>query len=91
MGAGTDIYLLDEPTRGIDVGAKDAIFDLIHDLTAQGASVIVISSAIEELIRVCDRILCLHLGTVTQSYTRGDFDLNRIMLNVMGQTGEDAA
>ena len=91
LGAGTDIYLLDEPTRGIDVGAKDAIFDLIHDLTAQGASVIVISSAIEELIRVCDRILCLHLGTVTQSYTRGNFDLNRIMLNVMGQTGEDAA
>ncbi|MDA4845876.1 sugar ABC transporter ATP-binding protein [Hoeflea poritis] len=89
LGAGTDIYLLDEPTRGIDIGAKEAIFDLIWDLTAQGNSVIIISSVIEELIRVCDRIMCLHLGRVTQTYDRGDFDLSRIMLNAMGKTSED--
>ncbi|WP_371229221.1 sugar ABC transporter ATP-binding protein [Roseovarius sp. 2305UL8-3] len=86
LGAGTDIYLLDEPTRGIDIGAKEAIFDLIWDLTAQGNSVIIISSVIEELIRVCDRIVCLHLGHVTNSYARGDYDLNRIMLNAMGKS-----
>lgn len=90
LGAGTDIYLLDEPTRGIDIGAKEAIFDLIWDLTAQGNSVIIISSVIEELIRVCDRIMCLHLGRVTQTYERGDFDLSRIMLNAMGKTSQDA-
>ena len=86
LGAGTDIYLLDEPTRGIDIGAKEAIFDLIWDLTAQGNSVIIISSAIEELIRVCDRIVCLHLGHVTNTYERGEYDLNRIMLNAMGKS-----
>lgn len=88
LGAGTDIYLLDEPTRGIDIGAKEAIFDLIWDLTTQGSSVIIISSVIEELIRVCDRIVCLHLGRVTQSYERSDFDLNRILLNAMGKSTE---
>jgi ABC-type sugar transport system ATPase subunit len=86
LGAGTDIYLLDEPTRGIDIGAKEAIFDLIWDLTAKGNSVIIISSVIEELIRVCDRIVCLHLGRVTNTYERGNYDLNRIMLNAMGKS-----
>ncbi len=85
LGAGTEIYLLDEPTRGIDIGAKEAIFDLIWDLTSQGNSVIIISSVIDELIRVCDRIICLHLGKVTNTYDREDFDLNRIMLNAMGK------
>ena len=91
LGAGTDIYLLDEPTRGIDIGAKEAIFDLIWELTAQGSSVIIISSVIEELIRVCDRILCLHLGRITQSYRRGDFELDRIMLNAMGKASQTEA
>jgi ABC-type sugar transport system ATPase subunit len=86
LGAGTEIYLLDEPTRGIDIGAKEAIFDLIWALTDQGASVIIVSSVIEELVRVCDRIVCLHLGRVTQSYPRSEFSLSRIMLNVMGRS-----
>src|SRR5690606_33506888 len=49
IGAGVDVYLLDEPTRGIDIGAKEAIFDLIWSLTEKGASVIVISSDLGEL------------------------------------------
>ncbi|MFI5408873.1 sugar ABC transporter ATP-binding protein [Kaistia sp. UC242_56] len=88
VGAGVEIYLLDEPTRGIDIGAKEAIYNLIWDLTEQGASVIVISSAIKELLRLCDTIACLHLGKVTRTYDRADFDLNAIMLNVMGKTAE---
>ena len=59
---------------------------MIWDLTAKGNSVIIISSVIEELIRVCDRIVCLHLGRVTNTYERGEFDLNRIMLNAMGKS-----
>lgn len=88
VGAGVDIYLLDEPTRGIDIGAKEAIYNLIWELTEQGASVIVISSAINELLRLCDTIACLHLGKVTSVYERADFDLNAIMLNVMGKSAE---
>lgn len=86
LGAGTEIYLLDEPTRGIDIGAKEAIFDLIWTLTDQGASVIIVSSVIEELVRVCDRIVCLHLGKVTEKYLRDEFSLNRIMLSAMGRS-----
>jgi len=90
VGAGVEIYLLDEPTRGIDIGAKEAIYNLIWELTEQGASVIVISSAIKELLRLCDTIACLHLGRVTRVYDRADFDLNAIMLNLMGKTAEQA-
>ncbi len=85
IGAGVDIYLLDEPTRGIDIGAKEAIFDLIWSLTETGASVILISSDLSELLRLCDTIMCLHLGRVTQTHRRCEFDLNAIMLGVMGK------
>lgn len=84
LDAEVDIFLLDEPTRGIDVGAKGAIFDLIRQLTHKGASVIIVSSVIEELIHVCDRIVCLNLGRVTGEQTRAQFDMSQIMLNIMG-------
>ncbi|WP_176721873.1 sugar ABC transporter ATP-binding protein [Bradyrhizobium sp. LMTR 3] len=86
VGASADIYLLDEPTRGIDIGAKESIFDLIWQLTEKGASVIVISSAINELLRVCDTIACMHLGRIIRTFERADFDLNAIMLSIMGKT-----
>ena len=86
LGAGTHIYLLDEPTRGIDVGSKKAIADLIWNLTNTGSSVVIISSVIEELIAICDRIVCMHLGQITDEYNRKDFDLNTIMLSAMGQS-----
>ena len=56
------VLILDEPTRGIDVGAKTEIYGLINDLVARGAGVLVISSEIEELIGICDRILVLNRG-----------------------------
>lgn len=89
VGAGVDIYLLDEPTRGIDIGAKEAIFELIWALTEQGASVVVISSDLKELLRLCDTIMCMHLGRVMQTYDRSEFDLNDIMLSVMGKVRPD--
>jgi ABC-type sugar transport system ATPase subunit len=88
LGADVEIYLLDEPTRGIDIGAKEAIFALIWELTQRGAAVIVISSAIKELLRLCDTIICLHLGSVTGTYKRAEFDLNVIMLNMMGKRAD---
>lgn len=84
LDAKVDIFLLDEPTRGIDIGAKDAIFELIRELAAKGASVLIVSSVIEELIYVCDRIVCLNLGRVTGEQKRNAFDVSSIMINVMG-------
>jgi len=53
--AGTRIYLFDEPTRGIDVGAKEEIFRLIDQLVKDGCAVLMISSELSEIVRVCDR------------------------------------
>ena len=61
-GGEPDILLLDEPTRGIDVGAKYEIYQLMIDLARQGKSIIMISSEMPELLGVCDRILVMSGG-----------------------------
>jgi ribose transport system ATP-binding protein len=73
------IFILDEPTRGIDVGAKYEIYTLINDLAAQGTGIIVISSEIEELIGICDRILVMSNGEIKGSFRRDEFDRERIL------------
>lgn len=73
------VFVLDEPTRGIDVGAKAEIYQLINELAANGAGVLLISSEIEELLGMCDRILVMRLGELTASFARGEFDRERIL------------
>ena len=58
------VYILDEPTRGVDVGAKYEIYTIIDSLTAQGHAIIFISSEIEEIVGMCDRVLVLKSGTL---------------------------
>ena len=65
------VILLDEPTRGIDVGAKTEIYELINDLTAAGKAVVLISSELPELIGMSDRILMLHEGRISGEFTVG--------------------
>ena len=60
-----DVLILDEPTRGIDVGTKQEIYQLIKDLAKQGKGIIVISSEMPELIGVSHRILVMHEGHIT--------------------------
>jgi len=59
------VVIVDEPTRGIDVGAKHDIYELINDLAAAGKAVVVISSELPEVLGVCDRILVMHEGRIT--------------------------
>jgi ribose transport system ATP-binding protein len=73
------VLILDEPTRGIDVGAKFEIYQLIHQLADRGAGVLVISSEIEELIGICDRLLVMRHGEIAGEFGRGDFDRERIL------------
>jgi len=61
----TEILIFDEPTRGIDVGAKLEIYELINQLTMQGKSIIVISSELPEVLGLCDRILVMRNGNIT--------------------------
>jgi ribose transport system ATP-binding protein len=73
------VLILDEPTRGIDVGAKFEIYQLIHQLADGGAGVLVISSDLEELIGLCDRILVMCRGEICDELQRSEFDRERIM------------
>ena len=64
-----DIIILDEPTRGIDVGAKREIYEIINELVAEKKVVIVVSSDMEEVIGICDRIIVMHRGKAAMQGT----------------------
>ncbi len=65
MSTNPTVAILDEPTRGVDVGAKEDIYRLIEELSQAGMAIIVISSELEELIALCDRILAIYGGRIT--------------------------
>ena len=73
------VVILDEPTRGIDVGAKRDIYLLLGKLVQQGKAVIMISSEIPELMGVCDRIMVMCEGNLSGEVQRGEFSQERIM------------
>jgi putative multiple sugar transport system ATP-binding protein len=78
-----DVLILDEPTRGIDVGAKYEIYTIINSLAAQGKAVIVISSELPELIGLCDRIYTLNEGRLTGEVARADATQETLMRYMM--------
>ena len=78
------VVLLDEPTRGIDVGAKLEIYELVNRLTAEGKAVILVSSELPELIGMSDRILMLHEGRVGGEFSREQATQERLMEAAMG-------
>ena len=75
----TDVLIFDEPTRGIDVGAKDEIYKLLQELVSQGKSIIMISSELPEILRMSDRILVMCEGRVTGILSNKEADQNLIM------------
>ena len=68
---GPRLFILDEPTRGIDVGAKYEVYKIINRLAAEGTGILMISSEIEELIGMCDRILVMGHGEIRGAFDRG--------------------
>jgi ABC-type sugar transport system ATPase subunit len=78
------VLLADEPTRGIDVGAKRAIYTLIHDLAANGVSVLLISSEIEELLGLAHRTLVVRAGTIVGEFPRGEATEESVMRAAFG-------
>ncbi len=73
------VFIIDEPTRGIDVGAKHEVYRLINELAARGTGVLVISSEVEELIGICDRILVMRRGEIRDTVGASEFDRERIL------------
>jgi L-arabinose transport system ATP-binding protein len=73
------VLLVDEPTRGIDVGAKAEIYSILYDLAARGVAIGVISSDLPEVMGVCDRILVMRQGRIVEEFQRGGFNEHRIL------------
>ncbi|HWQ77579.1 MAG TPA: sugar ABC transporter ATP-binding protein [Anaerovoracaceae bacterium] len=73
------VFILDEPTRGIDVGAKSEIYTLMNKLAKEGAGIIVVSSELLELIGICDRIIVIREGKISGELLRDEFDQDAIM------------
>lgn len=83
------VLLLDEPTRGVDVGAKAEVYQLMNRLVAEGKGILLITSELPELLAMSDRILVMHRGTVTAEMSRAEATQERIMAAAMeAQTGE---
>ncbi len=79
LAADADLLIFDEPTRGIDVGAKQEIYTLINRLVEQGKAVLMISSEMEELMGMSDRIIVLSEGQISGELKKEDYDQEKIM------------
>ena len=71
--------IFDEPTRGIDVGAKVGIYNLMNDLVRKGVCILIISSELPEVLGMCDRILVMHEGRLAGELAREDATQETIM------------
>lgn len=83
-----EILILDEPTRGIDVGAKAEIYKIMNMLAENGKTILMISSEMPEILAMSDRIIVLHEGEITGEFQRADFNQAKIMRCAMGYTSE---
>ena len=79
MNTNSEVIIMDEPTRGVDVGAKTEIYAVINELAAAGNAVILISSEMVELIAMCDRLLVMSEGVVKGELEKADFSEKNIM------------
>lgn len=83
-----DIFIFDEPTRGIDVRSKQEFYQLMNGLTNRGVAIIVISSDLPELIAISDRIMVLYQGKISGQFMRKEFNQEKILSCALGSFGE---
>ncbi len=86
------VLILDEPTRGVDVGAKKEIYQLINKFKADGMSIILVSSEMPEVLGMSDRILVMHEGRITGEFDAKDADQEKLLACAVGKKiNEEAA
>ena len=78
------VFLLDEPTRGVDIGAKHEIYELMNKWTKQGIAIVLITSEMPELLAMSDRIIVMHRGRITAEFTAGVATQEKILCAAMG-------
>ncbi len=79
------VLLLDEPTRGVDIGAKREIYELMDQWTSQGIAILLVTSEMPELLAMSDRIMVMHRGRVTAHYCRGEATPEAVLAAAMGK------
>ena len=79
-----NIFIFDEPTRGIDVGAKVEVYGLMNELVANGAAVIIICSEMDEVMGMADRIIVMHEGRITAEFSQGEATQEKILYAASG-------
>ena len=84
LAAGADVLIMDEPTRGIDVAAKVEIYELMNQLTARGAGILMISSELPEVLAMSDRILVMRLGRIVAEFAAADATQARVLGAALG-------
>ncbi|MDW9543867.1 ATP-binding cassette domain-containing protein [Sinorhizobium meliloti] len=89
LAAGSQVLLFDEPTRGIDVGAKSEIYHLIEELAAEGRTIIVVSSELPEVMRVSDRVVVMRNGRIAATLGRAELSEQNIVMHAVGDAGRN--
>lgn len=84
---GVEVLLIDEPTRGIDVGAKSEIYDILYQLAESGMAIVVVSSELPEIMGICDRIHVMRDGRISAEVTRADFTEETLLAAAMPEDG----
>jgi ABC-type sugar transport system ATPase subunit len=78
-----DILIVDEPTHGIDIGAKNEVYNILNTLAAEGKGILMISSELPELLSVCDRILVMKAGVITGELSRDEATEEKVLALAM--------
>ncbi|MDP8244572.1 MAG: sugar ABC transporter ATP-binding protein [Candidatus Hinthialibacter antarcticus] len=91
LGADAQVLLLDEPTRGIDVGSKAEIYKVIDQLAVDGKGLVMVSSYLPELLGMCDSVYVMHCGALSKKYPINQINADKIMALATGLSDEAAA
>ena len=84
-----DIFIMDEPTRGLDVGAKLEVYNIINNLVSEGKAVIMVSSELPEVMGMSDRIIVMHEGYMAGEFKRDEVEREAIMMAASGGEQND--
>ena len=84
IAADCKCIIFDEPTRGVDVGAKVEIYNIINKLAEEGVAVIMISSEMPEIIGMCDRVMVMRMGEIVAEFLRDEITENNLIKAAMG-------
>lgn len=85
------VVLLDEPTKGVDISAKESILKIVRENLSENAGIILTSPGLDDLIMICDRILVLYQGEITGEFSREEFSEGDLYLAIQGYKKENLA